>query len=78
MPKGVEHAAAAAAAADCPRVTTAVMPKGVEHGEVDFAARPSNSGVTTAVMPKGVEHMLTAADIPDEVSRDDSSDAERR
>ena len=37
------------------RVTTAVMPKGVEHRVV--AQRPRETEqVTTAVMPKGVEH----------------------
>ena len=46
-------------------MTTAVMPKGVEHflEEVSVAA---GSAVTTAVMPKGVEHFW----LPEETARE--------
>ena len=57
MPQGVEHIGMELRYYHGPRVTTSLMPQGVEHEDLIQEGLMAGLRVTTSLMPQGVEHL---------------------
>ena len=79
MPKGVDHSRKTTRRVTYPEVQKSLMPKGVDHQQVELRASLTRRAVQKSLMPKGVDHLTHVKELIEQnLESAKIFDAERR